>query len=117
MNIELLRGRFSSILTSGISEQGILSGLPDTLSEDGTRNITLSWLNLKADEVRGLYGFSAPYAGSVITADLPGLSNLSPNEIRKLKLSLSGAGEFDILSLVDIQGVGVRFDLARAMRQ
>lgn len=117
MDIELLRERFSSILTSGISVQGVLSGLPERFAGDTTREITAAWLNLKADEVRGLYGFSAPYAGSVITADLPGVSNLSPNEIRKLKLSLSRAGEFDILSILDFQGVGVRFDLARAMRQ
>ena len=117
MDVELLRTRFSSIVRSGICQRGMLSGLPETCSADGTREISLSWLNLKAEEVRGLYGFSAPYAASVITADLPDLPVFSPKELRKLRLSVAGKGEFDILSVVDMQGVGVRLDLARAMVQ
>ena len=115
MDIELLQSNFKSIQRDGVSEVGLLYGyVDDEDSGDDPRELTITWLNLKVDEVRGIYGFSAPYAGSVVTSDLPFRSAFSPY-IKNMRLEARGE-KFDILSIVPLGGVAIRLDLAKAVK-
>ena len=115
MDVELLKSGFQRLLNSGISEPAVLRNYP---AADGESEIHLAvtWQNLKAEEVRGLYGFSSPYAGSVITTDIPGVRRLSSSQIRELYMEIDGE-EFDVLSILPVQGVGVRFDLTKKVKR
>lgn len=121
MDVELLKAHFGRVLENGISEGAVLSGLPDSfVLDDGNTidhiDIVVTWQNLKAEEVRGLYGFSAPYAGSVIASDIPGLRFLSSQEISKLYLEIGGE-QFDILSITPYNRVAVRLDLGKKVKR